>query len=311
MKNEFSVSGMRSCCLAFLLFSLASCSTNNKSVDSLPLATSNQAMSSLNSVEWIHGAANCENLRDEASYLEWQQLRYRDDTYIFRQNKCSNYEGPFVYLFLGQSRALLIDSGATPEGGQALLGLVRGLTDLPVLVAHSHGHGDHRLGDDAFRAARNTVVVETGQPAVVEYFGFVNWPHAMTTVDLGGREIQLLPIPGHSDDDLAYYDPLSQFLITGDALYPGRLYVRDWSAYRDSIARLADWIRDKPVAQVLGSHIEMTATPNVDYPIGTTFQPDEHRLPLSVDDVESLRASMDGMESPQRVPLGSYIIWPI
>ncbi|MDP2284791.1 MAG: MBL fold metallo-hydrolase, partial [Pseudohongiella sp.] len=130
-------------------------------------------------------------------------------------------------------------------------------------------------------------------------------------LELGDRTIILLPIPGHTDDDLGFYDPVSQFVVTGDTVYPGRLYVRNWSSYRASIARLNTWIQEKPVSHVLGTHIEMTAEANVDYPIGTTYQPDEHPLPLAPSAVLKLHETLMSLEVPERTYLGSFIIWPV
>ena len=265
----------------------------------------------LETVDWMHGAPDCEVLKAEPDYVEWQQVNYLQDTYVFRQNKCSNYEAPFVYLFLGSESGLLIDTGATEDGGDHLLALVRAITELPITVAHSHGHGDHRLGDNAFANAEGFSVVGIGQAAVQAYFEFRNWPNETRSLDLGGREVEMLPIPGHSDDDLAYYDPTSQVVITGDTLYPGRLYVRNWAGYRDSISRLADWVASKSVSMVLGTHIEMSSTPNVDYPVQTIYQPEEHQLPLSVADIVKLRDASLKHDSPERVYLDSFIIWPV
>lgn len=119
-----------------------------------------------------------------------------------------------------------------------------------------------------------------------------------------------MPIPGHNDDDIAFYDSQSNIAVTGDTLYPGRLYVSDWQEFRRSINRLADWLSRRPVSFVMGTHIEMTATPDVDYPIGTTYQPNEHPLPLGLADVHALRAKMEELGSPERVHLGSFIMWP-
>lgn len=280
---------------------------------SLDLATDSSdfpIQSDLASVDWIHGAADCEALANDPDYIEWQPVQFAPQTFVIRQNKCSNYEGPFVYLFIGDVQALLIDSGATVTGGLKLVETVRSITDLPVLLAHSHGHGDHRLGDDAFKSQDDMSVVGIGSSAVQQYFGFANWPNEPISIDLGARPIQMLPIPGHNDDDLAFYDAQSRVVVTGDTLYPGRLYVRDWLQYKDSIARLDEWVKPKAIDYVLGTHIEMTSTPNVDYPIGTTFQPDEHQLPLSINDINLLRETLDKLESAERTPLGSFIIWP-
>ncbi len=270
-----------------------------------------QADTDLTSLNWIHGAQDCEAARTEPGYVQWQEVRYQSNTIIFRQNKCSNYEAPFVYLFIGDERSLLIDTGATEEGGASLLAAIREITDLPLIVAHSHGHGDHIKGDDAFSGQEDTSLVGVGADAVQSFFGFDNWPQEQAELELGGRTISLLPTPGHTDDDIAYYDPVSQFVVTGDTLYPGRLYVRNWSAYRASIARLNAWIQEKPVSYVLGTHIEMTADANVDYPIRTTYQPDEHPLPLAPSDILKLHETLMSLEEPERTYLGSFIIWPV
>lgn len=42
-----------------------------------------------------------------------------------------------------------------------------------------------------------------------------------------------------------------------------------------------DFVSKKPVAHVLGTHIEQTVTSYLDYPRGTLYQPAEHDLALS------------------------------
>jgi glyoxylase-like metal-dependent hydrolase (beta-lactamase superfamily II) len=100
------------------------------------------------------------------------------------------------------------------------------------------------------------------------------------TLDLGARVIDVIPIPGHEATSLAFYDRQCAVLLTGDTLYPGRLYIRDATAYVRSIKRLVVFTSDKPVAHILGTHIENTRTPYLDYPVGTTYQPNEHVLEL-------------------------------
>jgi glyoxylase-like metal-dependent hydrolase (beta-lactamase superfamily II) len=154
------------------------------------------------------------------------------------------------------------------------------------------------------------VVVRLGADAVQKFFGFENWPNDPAHLELGDRRLELLPIPGHKDDDIAFYDPTSRFAITGDTLYPGRLYVGDWAEYRASIARLNEWIQDKPVVYVMGTHIEMTAAADVDYPIGANYQPNEHELPLRTSDIAVLHEALVSMKVPERRYLGSFIVWP-
>jgi hypothetical protein len=62
---------------------------------------------------------------------------------------------------------------------------------------------------------------------------------------------------------------------------------------------------------VLGNHIEQTATPFRDYPIGTIFQPDEHELALSRGSLLELQSALTAVHrAPGRVALRDFTIWP-
>jgi hypothetical protein len=82
---------------------------------------------------------------------------------------------------------------------------------------------------------------------------------------------------------IALYDRQTGTLMTGDSFYPGRLYVGDaeFATFAASHQRLVDFTADKPVAHIFGTHIEQSNTPFVDYPRGTTYQPEEHVLELT------------------------------
>jgi hydroxyacylglutathione hydrolase len=91
------------------------------------------------------------------------------------------------------------------------------------------------------------------------------------------------------------YDPNTRILLTGDTFYPGKLTVDKWPAYRQGASRLAQFAAAHPVFFVLGAHIEMKQTPRLMYPIGTTFQPDEHILPLVSQHINSWRIACEAM----------------
>src|SRR3954470_10302657 len=76
---------------------------------------------------------------------------YNPDFYILRQSGCTNYEKPFLYLIFGADKVLLLDTGAK---GADVAGAVRAALSRwagahnrasapQLIVAHSHGHGDH------------------------------------------------------------------------------------------------------------------------------------------------------------------------
>jgi hydroxyacylglutathione hydrolase len=268
---------------------------------------------------WIRGAANCNQNADPPLQVH----AYNSNLTILRQNKCLNFEGPFIYLLFGTQKALLLDTGATASAAtfplrktvEELLTAHYGAAQRPqiqLIVAHTHGHGDHRSADPQFAGQPATTVVGTSQAAVAAFFGVQTWPDQVVSYDLGERMLQVIPLPGHEPSHIALYDARTGLLLTGDSLYPGRLYVQQWEPYRASIARLLRVVEGKPVTAVLGTHIEMSKTPGVDYPTGSTFQPDEHPLALSRDvlirlDVELKRIGATPMRSVQ----DDFIITPL
>jgi len=163
---------------------------------------------------------------------------------------------------------------------------------MPLVVMHSHAHGDHTAGDSQFKDKPNIQFVEAAVPEIQKAFGIEHWPVDIGHIDLGGRVLDVIPIPGHNDASIALYDRRTGLLLTGDSFYPGRLYVSDYPAFVASTQRLVDFTRNLPVSHVLGTHIEQARTPFVDYPRGSTYQPDEHTLELSRGDLLELNDAL-------------------
>jgi glyoxylase-like metal-dependent hydrolase (beta-lactamase superfamily II) len=254
----------------------------------------------------------------DASVPNWQVHEYNENFYIIRESGCTNYEKPFLYLIFGNDRALLEDTGA---GKPDTYDFVSGLIDkwcqahqraaIPLLVAHSHSHSDHVAGDGTFAGKPNVTVVPLTVEATQEAFHMAHWPDSAGQMDLGGRVLDVIAIPGHDKLSIAFYDRLTGVLLTGDSLYPGRLYVSDFPEFARSTQRLVEFTRGKIIAQVLGTHIEQTATPYLDYPIRTVYQPDEHPLALSRGTLLELNDALIQMQSrPARMALRDITIWP-
>jgi hydroxyacylglutathione hydrolase len=158
-----------------------------------------------------------------------------------------------------------------------------------LVVAHSHGHRDHVAGDGQFDGRPSTTLVPADPAAVRAFFGFTDWPSEVVPFDLGGRLLEVTGIPGHHEASIAVHDPWTGFLLTGDTVYPGRLYVNDMAAFQDSLDRLVAFSETRTITHVLGCHIEMTTRPGRDYPIGSTYQPDEPPLPMTVAQLSAVR----------------------
>jgi hydroxyacylglutathione hydrolase len=241
---------------------------------------------------------------------------YNPTFIIIRQSGCTNYEKPFLYLLVGADEAMLFDTGAPganlrPTVDALMLGRVTTTgAPLPLLVLHSHGHGDHVAGDGVLMTRPNTRIVAAQPSAIAQFFGLV-WPTGTAQYDLGNRVFDVVPIPGHEAAHIAVYDRRTGILLTGDTMYPGRLYVRAQQAFRDSVDRLVAFTQPLPITHVLGGHIEQRRTPYLDYVIGTTQQPDEHVLELGRAHLLELQDALRQMPGTMlRTYLRDFTVWP-
>jgi glyoxylase-like metal-dependent hydrolase (beta-lactamase superfamily II) len=261
---------------------------------------------------WIDGTS--------AAEPQMQVQRYDRDTYVIRQSIRTNFEGPFLYLLFGRDRVLLLDTGAgglqiRPTIERVIAGWLaeHGRGSIPLVVAHSHSHGDHRMGDAEFTDRPDTVVVGWTAPEVSTFFEIADWPRDIAKFDLGGRVLDIVPTPGHQPSHIMVFDAQTRLLLSGDALYPGRLYfpTNQFAIYRDSVDRIVAFTASRPVAHILGAHIEMTRTPGKDYPMKAGSHPDEHALELPYSALIELQTAVHKMgETPERETYEDFIVFP-
>lgn len=244
-------------------------------------------------VRWINGS-------DPRHEPRFQVHSYDEHTYILRQSKTVTYEAPFLYLLFGNERAILFDTGAVRDAAKfSLWPIIETLVAVwrrrnpreayELVVAHTHAHSDHIAGDKQFIGQPETTVVGVDLDAVKKHFGFTAWPHQVVPYDLGGRVLEVTGIPGHHPTSIAVFDRWTGFLLTGDTVYPGRLYGFDMRKFVASMDHLVTFAEERPVTHVLGCHIEMSTTPGRDYPIGARRQPDEPPLQMTVDQLRAVR----------------------
>jgi glyoxylase-like metal-dependent hydrolase (beta-lactamase superfamily II) len=265
---------------------------------------------------WLSQGAKCMEIP------EWQVHEYNPDFFILRQSPCTDYEKPFIFLFFGKDKAMLVDTGSrngnlVPYLQWAVKNWLarNNRASIPLVVTHTHAHGDHTFGDKALQALKDPAMpitfVAPELEATKQFFAINTWPTSTGKVDLGGRMIDIVPIPGHNSVSIAFYDRNTGILLSGDSLYPGRLYVQDFAAFQASTERLIQFTADKPITHILGNHIEQTNTPFLDYPVGTIYQPNEHVLALSrgtLLELEDALLSMHG--TAKRLALRDFSVWP-
>lgn len=301
--------------------------------------------------EWPNnGSTDCVNHTNSEPAI--YKFKYDENTWILRENKCLNFEANFIYVLFGHDKVFMQDTGSIPQGfttakfsqvfkiRDTVEGLItdwlaahpnddgtpRTRDSMELLVTHTHSHGDHVSGDYQFKQADGTPYPGTkiagrSPQQVAQFFGHQAWPNNAATVDLGGRVVEVLPIPGHEAAHVAVYDHGSKILLTGDTLYPGHIFVADWTAFRASTKRLNDWLHEKnadgsyvrPINHVLGTHIEKPPTASVFYPYPSWIQDPERKLELTLADVELLATKMQqlGPTPPSNeVKLADFAIAP-
>ncbi len=161
----------------------------------------------------------------------------------------SEHGNATCYLVTGSKYAMLIDTGI---GVGDLAGLVRGLTDLPLIVVNTHGHPDHvganyqftevwfpekdldllnemnplnnpdleayvesYLRDfeyDRQAAKENIERIKAYKPYKLKLF------NEGKSWDLGGKVISTIELGGHTPGGTLFVDESDKILFTGDAL---------------------------------------------------------------------------------------------
>jgi len=245
-------------------------------------------------VRWNEGSADC--VKNPQPPI--QAHRYNGDTFILRENLCATYEAPFIYLLIGKTKALLIDTGAVvdpkimPLAQTVISLLANDGSKLPLMVVHTHGHLDHRSGDDQFRALPDVEIVPTDLESVKSRLGIADWPNGVGQIDLGDRVIDVIPTPGHYTSHVAYYDRQTGLFFSGDFLLPGRLLIEDTNADLASAQRVAEFVEQHPITYVLGAHIELDESGKTFF--GTRHHPNERPLQLTKQDLLALPGIVSG-----------------
>ena len=245
-------------------------------------------------VHWNEGSPNCAN--DPPPPLQVHQ--YNNRTFILRESLCKTFEAPFMYLLIGSTKALLIDTGDIRDPNviplaDTVMRLIpgEGLAKLPLLVVHTHRHLDHRAGDVQFTHFSNAQVVGFDIDSVRRYYKFADWPNGLAQIDLGDRTVDVIPTPGHNETEVSFYDRTTGLLFTGDFLMPARLLIDDTHADVASADRVSAFVKDRAISSVLGGHIEMDSAGDL-FPWESQYHPNEHVLQMTKDDALALPAAV-------------------
>ena len=203
---------------------------------------------------------------------DWFEV-YEVETGVWAIYEPFQWQEVVSYLVIGSDSALLFDTG---NGMADIKAIVDQLTDKPVQVLNSHSHFDHiggnyqfenilspstqfsvanSKGEDSERV-KMEVSAEAlckGLPEGVTEENHQIKPYTITgpvkdgdIIDIGSRQLEVLLIPGHTDDSIALLDREAGLLWTGDSFYEGPIWLyfpeTDLAAYEKSLARLVELV---------------------------------------------------------------------
>ena len=143
-----------------------------------------------------------------------------------------------AFLLVGADRAVLVD---TCFGGD-ILSVCQSITARPITLITTHSDGDHIGCDDQFREQylHRAEFVRYGTRGKGEI-------HAVPMEEgdvfaAGDFLLEVLWVPGHTPGSIALLDRKNRFLISGDTVQNGCIYMhgdgRNLQAFRDSIEKL-------------------------------------------------------------------------
>ena len=143
------------------------------------------------------------------------------------------------FLLAGKTSALLIDSGIS---GLDLKTIAGELTDLPLKLLNTHADPDHTAGNAAFPEFYMHPSEAMVYHKIHHGKGRILPVYDKDRLDLGGRVLEVLHVPGHTPGSIALLDRTRRALISGDPIQTGGIFMfgpgRDLKQYYASLRKI-------------------------------------------------------------------------
>ena len=187
--------------------------------------------------------------------MEYQIIQINRNTWRIEDN------GVRFFLLTGEKRALLVDSGRDVRNAREI---AEQLTDLPLSLINTHADGDHVACNRQFDSFYM-------HPAEEPNYRRGNRPGTILPIqegdvlDLGGRALEIIHLPGHTPGSIALLDTANRVLISGDPIQDGRIFMfgpfRNMENYIRSLEHLQNWVGQ--FDEVWPSHASFPVSPDL------------------------------------------------
>ena len=167
-------------------------------------------------------------------------IQINDNTWRIEDNNHVRF-----FLLTGSEKALMIDSGMMINNAKDI---AKTLTDLPIELINTHADRDHVGSNYQF----DTFYMHPSEAS--NYYKTQGQTGDYTpisegdVIDLGGRKLEIIAVPGHTPGSIAILDVTNRMIFSGDPVQDGTIFLfgvqREVNTYLKSLKKL-DSMKDR------------------------------------------------------------------
>ena len=169
--------------------------------------------------------------------MAYEVIQINENTWRIEDNQHVRF-----FLLTGEDNALLIDSGMTVTNAKDI---AEELTDLPIMLINTHGDRDHVASNHQFETFFMSAAEAANYYNVQKMTGEFTPIEDGDVIELGGRPLAVVSLPGHTPGSIGIIDVNNKVLFGGDPIQDGMIFMfgeqREMHAYRSSLEKISEY----------------------------------------------------------------------